>query len=133
MAKLTVVTPEGAVAGLVDREVDEVTAPGALGEFGVLDGHIPMVSMSKAGVLHYRRGAERGKVAVGPGFVEVDGQGGVDVMVQRALPGGDVDVAAAEKLHKEAEGRLKKAQDAAEERAAQADLAWAEAQLGARS
>ena len=51
--KLSVTTPRGA---LVDADVDEVTAPGALGEFGVLPGHVPLMSALKPGVLVYRAG-----------------------------------------------------------------------------
>ena len=39
--RLSVTTPQGA---LVEADVDEVTAPGALGEFGVLPGHVPFLS-----------------------------------------------------------------------------------------
>ena len=49
--KLSLTTPRGAV---VDLDVDEVTAPGALGEFGVLPGHVPLMSALKPGVLVYR-------------------------------------------------------------------------------
>ena len=45
-----------------------------------------MLSAMKAGVLRYRRGQERGLVAVGPGFAEVDGKDKVVALVQRALP-----------------------------------------------
>ena len=132
MSALSVITPEGPVVGFVDREVDEVTLPGVLGEFGVLDGHVAFISASRAGVLSFRKGTERGKVALGPGFVEVDGKGAVEVLVQQAVAGGEVDAAAAERLRADADGRLKKAQDPAEQRRAQADLDWAEAQLQSR-
>jgi F-type H+-transporting ATPase subunit epsilon len=124
MAQLSVLTPQGVV---LEREVDEVTVPGVAGEFGVLEGHVPFVSATKAGVLSWRRGAERGKVALGPGFAEVDEKGAVGVLVQRAALGERVDRAQAEALRLEAEGRLKKG--AGDQRLAQADLDWAEAQL----
>ena len=38
--RLSVTTPRGAV---VETEIDEITAPGTLGEFGVLPGHVPPV------------------------------------------------------------------------------------------
>ena len=41
MLKLSVVTPEGQTLA---QEVDEVTVPGLLGEFGVLDGHVPLLA-----------------------------------------------------------------------------------------
>ena len=48
---LTVVTPGGQAASTV---VDEVTAPGVVGEFGVLPGHVPLLAALKAGVLSWR-------------------------------------------------------------------------------
>ena len=39
--KLQVITPTKLV---VDEEVEEVVAPGELGEFGVLVGHIPLIT-----------------------------------------------------------------------------------------
>jgi F-type H+-transporting ATPase subunit epsilon len=135
MFDLSVVTPQGPV---LEAQVDEMTAPGVLGEFGVLQGHIPFVSAVKTGVLSWRRGGERGRLAVGPGFVEVDVKGAVTAVLQRAVPGDKVDPAAAEGLQKDAEGRLKKAgtggdQGQAELARAQEDLSWAQAQLQAQS
>ena len=46
--QLTVTTPRGY---LVQIEVDEIAAPGVEGEFGVLPGHIPFMSVLKPGVL----------------------------------------------------------------------------------
>ena len=43
---LEVVTPEHL---LLSKQVDEVIAPGAEGEFGVLPGHAPFISMLKIG------------------------------------------------------------------------------------
>jgi F-type H+-transporting ATPase subunit epsilon len=99
--KLSLTTPRGA---LVDTEVEEVTAPGALGEFGVLPGHVPLMSALKPGVLVYRSKERTGVVAVGAGFLQVApvSDGGapahdrVLVLVDEALPAADVDRAAAE-------------------------------------
>jgi F-type H+-transporting ATPase subunit epsilon len=66
--RFSLTTPRGAV---IDTEVDEVTAPGALGEFGVLPGHVPLMSALKPGVLVYRGKGHSGVVAVGPGFLQV--------------------------------------------------------------
>jgi F-type H+-transporting ATPase subunit epsilon len=100
--KLLVTTPRGA---LVDADVDEVTAPGALGEFGVLPGHVPLMSALKPGVLVYRAGgagARGGVVAVGPGFLQVAAPAQNDtahdrvlVLVDQALAAGDIDRAEA--------------------------------------
>ncbi|HVX95386.1 MAG TPA: ATP synthase F1 subunit epsilon [Polyangia bacterium] len=102
--KLSLTTPRGA---LVDLDVEEVTAPGALGEFGVLPGHEPLMSALRPGVLVYRAKDHSGVVAVGPGFLQVAAPtqaGGADtardrvlVLVDQAMPAGDIDRAEAER------------------------------------
>ncbi|HEY0711090.1 MAG TPA: F0F1 ATP synthase subunit epsilon, partial [Polyangia bacterium] len=62
--RLSVTTPRGS---LVETEVDEITAPGALGEFGILPGHIPFVSSLKPGVFVYRIKGDAHVLAVGEG------------------------------------------------------------------
>ena len=104
--RLSVTTPRGS---LVDTEVDEVTAPGELGEFGVLPGHVPLMSALKPGVLWYKAKDHQGILALGQGFLQVaplpqadDHHGGlardrVLVLVDQALMARDVDTARAEK------------------------------------
>jgi F-type H+-transporting ATPase subunit epsilon len=112
--KLSVTTPRGA---LVDTEVEEVTAPGALGEFGVLPGHVPLMSALKPGVLVYRvkdpAGARGGLIAVGPGFLQVSPPTQTDtahdrvlVLVDQAVMASGVDRAAAQKDLAEADKEL---------------------------
>jgi F-type H+-transporting ATPase subunit epsilon len=66
--KVEVVTPSKAV---IDKEVEEVIAPGIMGEFGVLVGHTPMLTFVKPGVLSYLENDKFIKFAVGEGFCEV--------------------------------------------------------------
>ena len=65
---LRVVTPSRL---LLDEEVDEVTAPGELGEFGVLPNHIAFLSNLVPGEMSYRQGASKKILAVGGGYAEV--------------------------------------------------------------
>lgn len=127
MLKLHVVTPEGQA---LEQEVDEVTVPGLLGEFGVLPGHVPLLAATKAGVLRYRKGTERGRLAIGPGFAQADGKDSVVVLVQKALVVDKIQRDGAEKLLQDAEARLQKETEA-ERIAAAADRDWAKAQLDA--
>ena len=102
--RLSVTTPRGA---LVDTDVEEVTAPGELGEFGVLPGHVPLMSALKPGVLWYKGKDRAGVLAIGQGFLQVaplpqadDRAGGRDrvlVLVDQAVTAKDVDRASAEK------------------------------------
>ena len=70
MAKLTldIVTPERKV---FSDEVDEVVAPGLLGEFGVLPGHTTLLAELGTGPLTYTKGGETKTLQVTGGFAEV--------------------------------------------------------------
>ena len=99
--KLSLTTPRGAI---LDLDVEEVTAPGALGEFGVLPGHVPLMSEIKPGVLVYRAKGHGGIVAVGPGFLQVAPPAQADtahdnvlVLVDQALMTADIDKAEAQR------------------------------------
>jgi F-type H+-transporting ATPase subunit epsilon len=103
--KLSVTTPRGAI---VDTDVDEVTAPGELGEFGVLPGHVPLMSALKPGVIWYKAKERTGLIVVGEGFLQVapvpqaddrthHGLDRVLVLVDQAQRANDVDRAAAER------------------------------------
>jgi F-type H+-transporting ATPase subunit epsilon len=110
--RLSITTPRGA---LVDTEVEEVTAPGLLGELGILPGHVPLMVALKPGVLVYRTNDHSGVVAVGQGFMQVapvaaaDGQPAGDrvlVLVYHAVAAGSVDRATAEKDLHDADAEL---------------------------
>ena len=56
---------------MLDKEVEEVIAPGIMGEFGVLIGHTPMLTFIKPGILSYLENDKFTRFAVGEGFCEV--------------------------------------------------------------
>jgi F-type H+-transporting ATPase subunit epsilon len=89
--KLNIVTPDQALS----MDVDEVSLPGAEGDFGVLPGHTPFFTALRTGVMWYRQAAERHQLAVGIGFTEVL-PGEVTVIAQIAERGEDLDQARAE-------------------------------------
>ena len=66
--RLRLVTPSRL---LLDEEVDEVTAPGALGEFGVLPKHISFLTLLEVGEMSYKQGGERHHLALSGGYAEV--------------------------------------------------------------
>jgi len=66
--QLRIVTPRQAV---LDEEVREVTAPGSLGEFGVLPDHITFLTSLEMGALRYRTDGEPQRLAIRGGFAEV--------------------------------------------------------------
>ena len=124
---LTVTTPRGY---LVQVEADEIVAPGALGEFGVLAGHIPFMSVLKPGVLSYRGKDGNKYLAVGDGILQVarvsDGDK-IEVLVNRGENGKDVDREAAQRELTAADSEIakSKAESAAELKPMQDRRAWA--------
>src|SRR5688572_26191458 len=90
--KVNVVTPRGPVAR---EETDGVTASGELGEFEVLPGHVPFLGALHPGVLTIGHSGPKRVIAIASGFLSVDGAGEVQVLVERATPAEDVDLAEA--------------------------------------
>lgn len=66
--RLRVFTPERT---LVDRDVREVTAQGALGQIGVLPDHAALVTALDPGILTYREEGTAVRLSLGAGFAEV--------------------------------------------------------------
>ena len=65
--KIQIVTPRGVAHS---GEVADVQAPGELGEFGVLPGHIPVLTALRPGTLTLRSNDGARKFAIGAGFAE---------------------------------------------------------------
>jgi F-type H+-transporting ATPase subunit epsilon len=70
MAKLLleIVTPDRLV---LKEEVDELTAPGAFGQFGVLPGHTTLLTQLSEGPLTYVQAGRAKSIQVRGGFAEV--------------------------------------------------------------
>ena len=66
--RLRIVTPTRL---LIDEEVDEVTAPGVMGEFGVLPNHIAFLTLLVPGEISYKQGMTKHYLAVSGGYAEV--------------------------------------------------------------
>jgi F-type H+-transporting ATPase subunit epsilon len=101
--KLEMVTPYKRV---LSEEVDEVTAPGTIGEFGVLPDHTSLLTTLKVGELTYKQGGETFHVAVNWGYVEVE-DNVMTVLVETAEPADQIDVERAKAALIRAEEALK--------------------------
>ncbi len=64
---LEIVTPTQFV---LSKQVEEMTAPGSEGEFGVLTGHAPLLTILKPGKLSYKIGKDINRIAIGAGYAE---------------------------------------------------------------
>ena len=82
MLHFELVTPERLVRS---EEVYMVTVPGTEGDFGVLEGHAPVMSTIRDGALTIQRtpGGASESVAVEGGFAEVSARG-LTVLAERA-------------------------------------------------
>jgi len=100
--KMEVVTPEGV---FLDKEVEEVIVPGGEGDYGVLVGHIPMLTFIRPGILSYQEHYVFFKIAVGRGFCEVI-KDRVTVLVEEAYTVEQIDLAEATTEAAELEDRL---------------------------
>ena len=128
---VSLVTPRGPVAS---EETDAVTAPGELGEFEVLPGHVPFLTELHPGVLVLGE-RERHVFAVSSGFLEVEPDGTVLVLVEQAVAAGAVDLEQAKAQLAELAPKLKDWKGAidAEFKNLKARHDWAQAQVDARA
>ena len=108
---VNLVTPKGVVA---HTETDSVQAPGELGEFELLPGHVPMLTALRPGVLTVGTKA-RTRYAVGPGYLRIDPAGSVEILVEQAQVATEIDVDAARKDLQAAEADLAKWGDKAQD------------------
>ena len=124
---LNIVTPDQSFV----HDVDEVSLPGAEGDFGVLPGHTPLLTRIKAGTVRVKMqdGSEE-LVFVAGGMLEVQ-PNLVTVLADTAIRGKDLDEAKSLESKKRAEEAMQNKTSQLEYAKAQAELAEAIAQLAA--
>ena len=103
LLKFELVTPHRKV---VSEEVDEITATGTIGEFGVLPGHTPFLTSLKIGELSYKKDGAVFHLAVNAGFFEVVNDT-VTVLVDSSERAEEIDLERAKKAQARAEEGLK--------------------------
>lgn len=101
--RLEVVTPYGSV---VSEEVDEITATGTEGEFGVLAGHANLVTTLQIGMLQTKKGSVTEYYFVNTGYAEVTADK-VIILADSAEKAENIDLQRAMEAKKRAEERLK--------------------------
>ena len=75
---------------LFSGEVEQVDVPGSEGDFGVLAGHAPLVSLLRPGILTVHAGGGSERIVVLGGFVEVSAEG-LTVLADVATSVEDID------------------------------------------
>jgi F-type H+-transporting ATPase subunit epsilon len=101
--KLEIVTPYKKV---VDMEVEEVTATGKLGEFGVLPGHTPFLTSLRIGELAYKYDGKVEHMALNWGYFEIMDDK-IIVLVETAEAAEEIDMERAKAAQGRAEEKLK--------------------------
>ena len=79
----SLITPEGK---LFQGEVESVIAPGALGSFGVLVRHAPIISALKQGVLQIKTPERELFFAIDSGVFEMNKEGHAVAIIDIAVP-----------------------------------------------
>ena len=125
---LEVATPAGMVLSV---QTDSVQLPSAVGELGVLGGHVPLLAALKPGLLTFKKDGQFVRAAVGSGFAEVLADR-VRVISEYYATREQVDVATAQRDLEAAEAKLKALKTTIEDleyKEAEKELQWAQARL----
>ncbi len=106
--RLKIITPEKLV---FDGEVEELVAPGQMGEFGVLPGHVPFLSVLFPGRLRFKT-EESGEntLIIHGGLADVKDDT-ISILTDQSENPEEVDVAAARKDSETLQKELEELQD----------------------
>ena len=105
--KLQLVTPERSI---FEGEVEEFTAPGAIGPFTIMRNHAPIVSALVPGIFKWKPGGPDAKFLLGGGFLEFHENNAV-VLASSAERVETIDVERAERALARAQERLQHPMD----------------------
>jgi F-type H+-transporting ATPase subunit epsilon len=123
--KLEIVTAEGPV---YSDDVEIVTLPGIVGQFGVYPQHVPLITQMVPGEIIVRKDGRDTFFATGGGLIEVSATS-VAILTDQAVQSDKIDEAKAEEARQRAEARLKEKLSDEEVAQINASLARSLAQL----
>lgn len=101
--QMDIVTPDRRV---VVGETEDVIIPGIEGEFEVLKGHAPLLTILGTGILSFKHQGKETRLMVSGGFVEIDNDR-ITLMAESASLAGEVVREEANKQLYDAEQKLK--------------------------
>ncbi len=99
----TIVTPEKVIAS---KEIDQVIAPGASGEFGILPNHVPFISILDIGVIKLLYENMQDKYVIGGGYLEFDNNS-ANILCDEVFSKNNITKEEASKALNELESKLK--------------------------
>ncbi|MCH8095687.1 MAG: F0F1 ATP synthase subunit epsilon [Proteobacteria bacterium] len=122
------VAPEALV---FSAAADMVVVPGSEGDFGVLAGHAPLISLVRPGIIDvHDEGTVKQRIFVAGGFAEVT-ERRLTVLVEEAAPVDALDRGAIEARLERARKEAGAAETEEEKAAAEKEIVLAQAMLGA--
>lgn len=111
---------------LESTEADMVVVPGSEGDFGVLPGHVPLISTLRPGVIEiYDGNVVRQRIMVTGGFAEISNDR-LTVLVEEAVPLADISAAQIDGKIRQAEEAVAEAADAIAKESAEKQLLTAQ-------
>jgi F-type H+-transporting ATPase subunit epsilon len=110
------------------QEATLVELPGEVGEFGVMAGHMSLLSTLKPGVMRVIKEHQRELYFIAGGFAEVNAAS-VIVLAEEYVKAEEIDVAEAKKTKEHSEGILLEKKEGYDLKAAELALARANARL----
>jgi F-type H+-transporting ATPase subunit epsilon len=122
-----IVTPERRV---VARDVDEVVLPGAIGSFGVLPGHAPLLAALAPGLAAIKGSGRDEVFAISGGFADV-GPDHVTVLAETCERAAEIDRERAQRKLADLQSRLKDEIPAGDEELLRQKLQKQQARLNA--
>ncbi len=126
--KLKIITQERVV---FDEEVDEIYTKGIDGEFGILKGHIPIMSALDIGVTRVTQGKNIKTFTTMGGILQFKDEECL-ILTTLAEPGEEIDEARAREALERARRNLREANARMDAKRAEAAIARAEARLKAK-
>lgn len=107
---------------LFDEKVDAITAPTVEGEITVLPDHIPLMSKLQLGELLYQQNQSWRSLVISQGFINVDPENAVTVMVDAGTHERDLSIEKAQAAIEEANKTMTATEDQRELLLAEASL-----------
>jgi F-type H+-transporting ATPase subunit epsilon len=122
---LKITTPLGV---FLEKDVDEIVAPGTEGDFGVQYGHTPFLTSIRPGVLKIFIGNSQEEYSIHNGFVVVE-YDKISILTETIERPEDIDKSRVERAKERAEKRLKEKREDTDFRRAETALRRAVARL----
>ena len=126
--QLKIITQERVV---FDERVDEIYSRGIDGEFGILKGHVPIITALDIGVTRAKKGAEVKMFTTMGGILQFKDDECL-ILTTLAEPGEEIDEARAREALERAKRKLREANARMDAKRAEAAIARAEARLKAK-